>query len=138
MEDAEFREWLQTQEPVWERVRDAPNPRRSGGPRDRWWAFRAPLPSREGWPVVWVYSSLSALRQANRRRERIARVTEEIHELNAKLAEPRCRRRKRTDLAQRVEEILDTNHARNYCVIHGIRPPNPRLSGQWFHDHPAT
>ena len=114
LEDAEFREWLQTHEPDWERVRDAPNPRRSGGPRDRWWVFRAPLPSREGWPVVWVYSALSALRQANRRRERIARVTEEINELNAKLAGPRRRRRKRADIEQRVAEILDISHARNY------------------------
>ena len=24
------------------------------------------------------------------------------------------------------------------CVFHAIRPPNPRSSGQWFHDHPAT
>ena len=24
------------------------------------------------------------------------------------------------------------------CVFHAIRPPKPRSSGQWFHDHPAT
>jgi len=24
------------------------------------------------------------------------------------------------------------------CVFHAIRPPNPRSSGQLFHDHPAT
>jgi hypothetical protein len=23
-------------------------------------------------------------------------------------------------------------------VFHAIRPPNPRSSGQWFHDYPAT
>jgi len=35
LEDAEFREWVQTPEPEWTRVRDRPNPRRRGGPRDR-------------------------------------------------------------------------------------------------------
>ena len=35
LEDAEFREWIQTHEPDWTLVRDRPNPRRRGGPRDR-------------------------------------------------------------------------------------------------------
>jgi hypothetical protein len=70
-EDTEFREWIQTHEPAWESVWDRPNPRRRGGPRDRWWVFRYPLLSREGWPVIWVYSALLALRQEHRRRERL-------------------------------------------------------------------
>lgn len=117
LEDAEFREWIQSHEPEWELVRDAPNPRRHGGPRDRWWVFRAPLPSREAWPVVWLYSALLALRQEYRRRDRIARVTEELNALNAKLAGPRPRRRKRTEVAQRVDEILTEHHAKLYFTI---------------------
>jgi len=35
-EDGEFRKWLQTHAPAWELVWDRPNPRRKGGPRDRW------------------------------------------------------------------------------------------------------
>ena len=54
-EDSEFREWLQTHEPTWTPVWDRPNPRRRSGPRDRWWVFRYPLPSSEGWLVIWVY-----------------------------------------------------------------------------------
>ena len=88
LEDAEFREWIQTHEPSWTLVRDRPNPRRRGGPRDRWWVYRAELPSRELWPVVWVYSTLLALRQDNRRRERIARAKEALAELNTKLSGP--------------------------------------------------
>lgn len=82
-------------------MRDAPNPRRRGGPRDRWWVYRARLPSREVWPVVWVYSELLALRQESRRRERIARAEQALSELNAKLAGPRPRRRKRAEVEQR-------------------------------------
>jgi transposase len=70
-EDTEFREWIQTHEPAWEPVWDRPNPRRRGGPRDRGWVFRYPLPSSEGWPVIWVYSAWLALRQEHRRRERL-------------------------------------------------------------------
>ncbi len=50
LEDGEFRKWIQTHEPEWEKVWDRPNPRRKGGPRDRWYVCRAPLPSREAWP----------------------------------------------------------------------------------------
>jgi Transposase len=40
LEDREFREWIQTCSPEWTLVRDLPNPRRKGGPRDRWWTYR--------------------------------------------------------------------------------------------------
>lgn len=117
LEDAEFRAWIQTHEPEWGLVRDAPNPRRRAGPRDRWWVFRAPLPSREAWPVVWVYSALLALRQENRRRERIARATEALRALNAKLSGPRPRRRKRAEVAQRLEEILTEHRVKQYFTV---------------------
>jgi len=71
LEDREFRQWIQAHEPAWERVRDRPHPRRRRGPRDRWSVWRASLPSREGWPVVWLWSTLLALHQGQRRRERL-------------------------------------------------------------------
>jgi len=117
LEDAEFREWVQTHTPDWELVRDAPNPRRRGGPRDRWFTFRATLPSRELWPVVWVYSTLLALRQESCRRERIARAEELLRELNAKLAGPRARRRKKAEVELRVTEILAETRTKSYFTI---------------------
>jgi len=117
LEDAEFREWIQTHEPEWTLVRDRPNPRRRGGPRDRWWTHRAELPSREVWPVVWVYSSLLALRQDTRRRERIARAKETFAELNAKLSAPRAHRRKRAEVQQRVDDILAETRTKKYFNI---------------------
>ena len=117
LEDAEFREWLQTHAPEWTLVRDRPNPRRRGGPRDRWWTHRAELPSREVWPVVWVYSSLLALRQDTRRRERIARAKEAFTELNNKLSAPRAHRRKRAEVAQRLDDILAQTRTKKYFNI---------------------
>ena len=117
LEDAEFREWIQTHEPEWTLVRDEPNPRKRRGPRDRWWVYRAQLPSREAWPVVWVYSSLLALRKEHRRRERIAQVQTALAELNARLSGPRARRRKRADVELLIEEILADHRAKRYFVI---------------------
>ena len=114
VEDSEFRDWIQTHEPEWELVWDRPNPRRRYGPRDRWWVFRYPIPSREGWPVTWVRSSLLALRQEQRRRERIAKALEELEDLKGKLQSPRNRLRKPSEIDQRIDTIVSENHVTGY------------------------
>lgn len=116
-EDRRFRRWLQTHEPAWERVRDRPNPRRRGGPRDRWWAFRESVPSAEGWPIVWVRSALLALRQEQSRRERIALVEEELEELSRKLGNPRSRRISRAALATRIDLLLRKHRVSRYVKV---------------------
>lgn len=117
LEDAEFREWLQTHAPDWTLVWDRPHPRRRGGPRDRWSVFRYPLPSREGWPVVWVHSALLALRQEHTRRENLTRAVQELEQLNARLAGPRPRHRLRREVEQRVAEIVDACKVRRYLKV---------------------
>lgn len=120
-EDKEFREWIQEHDPDWMLARDEPNPRDVDGPRDRWWTYRHRLPSQEGWPVVWVYSALLALRQQQTRRERLARATQELDELAAKLAGPRPRRRSRAQVQERVDEILQERKVAKYVRVKLVR-----------------
>jgi transposase len=126
-EDGEFREWIQTHEPDWAPLWDRPNPRRRGGPRDRWWVFRYPLPSQEGWPVIWVYSALLALRQERRRRERMARAIQELDDFNSKLIGPRARRRSRPEVQARIQEILHKNRVTRYLVVELVRDQEHRF-----------
>jgi transposase len=116
-EDAHFREWLQTHEPDWELVWDRPHPRRKGGPQDRWWTYRDPLPSREAWPVTWVYSNLLELHQGQRRRERIARARQELEALDHQLAGPRPRLRSKARIRERVDEILERSKVARYLRV---------------------
>jgi len=74
-EDEWFRKRVQTELIPWVQVWDRPAPRRKHGPRDRWYVYSADLPSREGWPIVWVYSTLLALKQKQGRLERLERHT---------------------------------------------------------------
>lgn len=127
-EDSEFREWIQTHDPQWEPVWDRPHPRRRGGPRDRWWVCRAALPSREGWPVVWVHSALLALRQEHSRRERLARAIQELQDLDAKLAGPRPRRRSRQEIFERVEGILRRNKIARYLKVKTVSQAEYRFT----------
>ena len=126
-EDAEFREWLQTHEPNWTLVRERAHPRRRAGPRERWWVFRYPLPSREGWPVIWVYSSLLALHQEQRRREHLARAVQELEDLNAKLAGPRPRRRTGQELHAAVAEILRAHKVTHYLAVELVKDETHRF-----------
>jgi transposase len=114
MEDKEFRFWIQTHEPEWEVARDRPHPRRQRGPRDVWKVFRNPLPSKEGWPVIWVFSSLLAIHQERRRREHLARAIQEIDRLQEKLSGPRPRRRSRPQVELAVQQILKQLHVTEY------------------------
>jgi transposase len=106
LEDREFRDWIQRHEPPWETVRDAENPRRKDGPRDRWRAFRHHLPSKEGWPVFWLWSSLLALQQEQSRRERLAKAEELLAELQTQLTGSKSRRRSYEELDECVSAIL--------------------------------
>jgi len=116
-EDKGFREWVQTNEPAWQLVRNQPNPRRRGGPRDRWWAFRYPLPSRETWPVIWVRSSLLHDHQERSRQQRIQRALADLQVFNAKLTGIRPRRRSHRDIEERVDGILRKRRVGRYVDV---------------------
>lgn len=117
LEDKEFRQWVQKNEPAWEKVWDRPNPRRKGGPRDRWYVVRAPLPSQEAWPVTWVFSALLALRQQQARRERIAAATEELVDLKQRLASPKSRIKKAREVDRKVQDILERHRVDRYLKV---------------------
>lgn len=117
LEDAEFRRWLQTHEPTWTLVWDRPNPRRRGGPRDRWYVCPAPLPSREAWPVIWVRSTLLALRQEQTRRERLAAALDDLTDLQRRLQSPKSRLRAAHEVDKKVEAILARHQVARYLTV---------------------
>ncbi len=121
LEDKEFREWIQSHDPPWEIVRDEENSRRKDGPRNRWRAFKHQLPSKEGWPVIWLWSALLALKQEQSRRERIAKAEEQLGEWQAQLTSAKSRRRSHEDVTERVAAILSGQQVSRWLEveIHG-------------------
>lgn len=117
LEDQEFRDWIQTNTPDWSLVSDEVNPRVKDGPRDRWWTYRYRMPSREGWPVVWLKSELLALHQERRRQERLARAQQELEDLRSKLLGSRPRLRSRAAIAERVDDIVTTCEVARYLKV---------------------
>ncbi len=119
-EDTHFREWIQTPIPEWSLVWDPPHPRLSDGPRDRWSVFCDPLPSTEGWPVIWVWSTLLTLHSQARRHRHLAAAVEALNALRERLASPRTRLRKAAQIDLEVERILQQYHVRRYLKVERI------------------
>jgi transposase len=117
LEDREFREWIQQHQPQWEKVWDRENPRRKGGPRDRWYVWQYHLPSREGWPVIWVYSELLRQKQSTARRERIARAEQELRDLAAHYLHGRPRKRARQEIWKQISAILEAARVERYVKV---------------------
>src|SRR5499427_2507062 len=116
-EDEEFRGWIQTNTPEWTVVWNRPHPRYADGPRDRWFVFRAPLPTGEGWSIVWVWSTLLTLRQEARRQRNMAAASEELSELRERLAGPRTRLRRAPDIDFQVKTIIEKHHVGSYMKV---------------------
>ena len=82
-EDRWFRDWAQTHRPQWTEAERRPGPRH-GEPDQVYSTFPAPLPSAEGYRIIWVHSTAKAARDAAARQAR-------IDALATRLAGPKCR-----------------------------------------------
>jgi len=113
-EDAQFRSWVQENEPPWQKLWDRPNPRRRYGPRDVWMVYRHPIPSQENWPLTWVFSTLLRQSQRQSRQERLERGMQELERLKAQLEGPRPRLRSAFAAEEQIREIVTRLHVRDY------------------------
>ena len=120
LEDAQFREAIQTRTPEWTLVWDRPNPRYSDGPRDCWYVHRAPLPSMEAWSIVWVWSTLLTLRQHARRLRNIAAAIEDFERLRQRLASSKTRLRGAPEIDMQIKLTLDKHRVGRYLKVRRI------------------
>lgn len=120
IEDRDFRKRLQDYDPPWETVRRRRNPRREDGPPDVWRVYRDPVPSKEGWPIIWLWSNLLELKQEHSRRQRLAKAIHRLERLQASLEGPRPRRKSRQDVQQALEPIL-RGRLRRYIKVRIVR-----------------
>jgi transposase len=125
-EDRWFRELLQTHQLPWEEVLRRPNPRRRAGREDVWKVVEAPLPSKEGYRVIWVWNSLMAAQDAEARQARIERAWAGMQRLTTKLEGPRCRIRTRERVEALATRIVATAARWVAYAIHEHTEPHFR------------
>jgi transposase len=124
-EDAFFRDWLQTHFPAWQEVARRRHPRRQAGPPDVWKAVESPIPSAEGYRIVWIWSSLKAAEDEQARAARIEKAGLALEELRARLRGPRCRYQSRGAVIDAAAQLVAAAGADRWvaCEVHEHAQP---------------
>jgi transposase len=111
-EIANFRDWIQNNNPEWTIAIDEQNHRKKDGPRRIYWTFESPTTTSEGYRIVWVKSHQKQLDDAQRRLVRIQRTEEALSALNKKtnLSEEK--------LLSEVKNLLQNNRTKSFYEFH--------------------
>jgi len=104
-EDTWFRNWAQTHAPAWQEARRVPGSR-LGDPDRVWRTFEAPVPSVDGYRVIWVHSSTKAARDAATRAARIEAGLTAIDAVAARLSTPKTRIKTKVAVEQAATTAL--------------------------------
>lgn len=115
-EDSFFRDWVQTHTPHWAPALRRPS-RHPGEPDNIWRTTPSPVPSAEGYRIVWVHSNIEATRDAESRQARIQRAAGALDALAARVAGPRSRWHTRTAIETAATAALDTSGAKRWVRI---------------------
>jgi transposase len=111
-EDKWFRDWIQNNPPQWAEAIRLPGERLGDLPRV-WSTLPSPLPSAEGYRIIWVHSTVKAARDEHTRRCRIQAGVAAIEELNTRLAGPKTRLKTHAAVEAAADKALaDTGAAR--------------------------
>jgi len=115
-EDGAFREYLQTHTPIWTEAARRPGAR-LGDPDEVYSTTPAPLPSAEGYRIVWVHSTAKATRDATTRGARLEAGVAALEALDAKLAGPRSRFKTRVAVEQAATAAVAGAHAEKWVTF---------------------
>jgi transposase len=106
-EDKWFKDWIQTHAPAWEEAFRRPGAR-TGDPDQVWRTFEAPVPSTQGYRVIWVHSTIKAARDAAARTAHIEAGLAAIEGVQARLASPKSRLKDRSSAEKAATAALAT------------------------------
>jgi len=117
-EDKDFRQSLQEGKVSWrtvyEKIDEDDDRKRV---LDRFSVANEPTTTAEGYRLLWYHSTRKAELDAAARANRIQRATRELDELRRRLGSPRTRYRKRSKVADAVEEILKAREVKDWITV---------------------
>jgi transposase len=125
-EEQDFRQWIQTHEVPWVEVWRRPARRRQHDPPDVYLAYEWPLPSAEGFRILWMHSSEKERRDRAEREANLERARRALEDLNRRLAAPKCRLRERLRVEREVDRALGEAARWIRVEIRGVEVPRFR------------
>jgi transposase len=115
-EDAFFRAWIQDHVPTWTEAARRPS-RRPGEPDNVWRTTPSPVPSAEGYRVVWVHSTLEAALDADSRQSRIQRAVAALADLATRVSSPKSRWHTKAAVEVAAQRALASANASRWVSI---------------------
>jgi transposase len=112
-EEAYFREWLQTHTPPWSEILRRPGPRK-GEPDEVWTSTPSPIPSAEGYRIVWIWSSSKAQADASWRQGRIEAGCAALEAVHARVTGPKTRFHERAAVEDAARRAVAGAHAERW------------------------
>jgi len=117
-EDKAFRQSLREGKVSWrtvyEKIDEEHDPKRV---LDRFSVANEPTAAAEGYRLLWYHSTRKAELDALARVHRIQRATRELDELRRRLSSPRTRYRRRSKVADAVQEILKSREVKDWITV---------------------
>jgi transposase len=135
-EDGWFRDWITRNTPTWVEAHRRPARRRDESD-DVYWTFESPLPTGEGYRVIWVRSSAKTARDAGLRATRLQRATDGLEDLTRRLAGPKCRLKTRVAVEAAARAVLDDTETTRFFDLH-VRQDQERTYRQEHRGSPSA
>lgn len=114
-EDSRFKDWLQHHVVNWQVIWDRPPLRRKHDPPERFEAVEDPLPSAEGYRIIWYRSSQKWQRDERSRDNAIQTVRQEVQRLRERAGKRNLKTREQIQTA--VDKILDRTATRPWVQV---------------------
>lgn len=105
-EDRDFREWLKVHEVPWKEVWRRERVRGRKDVVDVYRAYEWPLPSAEGFRIVWIHTTEKEKRDRDEREKHLEAARRGLEDLKRRLASPKCRLRDRGKVDAEVKAAL--------------------------------
>jgi len=116
-EDKDFRQSLREGKVSWRTIHEKIDEENDKKVLDRFSTTGEPVTSAEGYRLLWYHSTRKAELDALARANRIQRATRELDELRRRLNSPRTRHRRRSKVADAVEEILKSREVKDWIRV---------------------
>ncbi|MGH9291840.1 MAG: hypothetical protein ACRDZ6_03550, partial [Acidimicrobiales bacterium] len=102
--------------PTWTEAARRPS-RRPGEPDNVWRTTPSPVPSAEGYRIVWVHSTLEAALDADSRQSRIQRAVARLADLAARVSSPKSRWHTRAAVEAAAQRELASSNASRWVSV---------------------
>ncbi len=104
-----FKTWFRSHTIDWQEILRRPDHRRPESGEHVYWGYESPMPSDEGYRIIWIVSSQKQEQDAQSRQRKIEKTIKALDTLKGKVGTRKWKTKEQIKKA--VEEILDKNQS---------------------------